>query len=179
VTLSFGLVYLFVLDFPAISGIFFLLSFVFLFSHFRYGPIIFAFGEATRGRFTSANEYLSTVDASRLSTTKRAYFFLTRGLVDEANNDLTAAESSYAKALYEGVLPDKEIALARLGLARIAHLQGKDDLAVEYLERLDRSAIPRSLLSEIELLGTSVQVRNQPDPKPVGLFDNVDTGRKQ
>lgn len=149
--------------FSVIIGSAFMLASAFLaIAYFWLGPTIVGYGEALRGNFLSANELLNAAgDVGKLSSRKRAYYFLTKGLVEESQNNLTAAEDFLNKARCEPMLPRKEEASIRVRLARIYLVQGRDEEAATQIDRMDMSAAGRRLKAEAGALSELVNRRTE------------------
>ena len=162
-------------DWPVVAVIFYLGALFFLYSYFAFGPVFVAFGYAKAEKFDAARSLLDRLAVPRKAgSRKEAYYFLTRGLIQENLNELSEAEASIRAALNGSGLFERDEALAYLKLAAIHHLQGREESSLSLCRTALKYKAPMSLSNTIETFEKQLVRASEAPRARVSLFDETE-----
>jgi hypothetical protein len=103
-----------------LSIVFFAAGALLIYAYVRGGPVWLLFRHVRGGNLRKAERLLRTIrNPELLAAGQRAYYFFTKGMIEEDKHDLDAAESSYLQALKIGLRTTNDAAVVNWRLADI------------------------------------------------------------
>jgi hypothetical protein len=128
------------------------------YGYVRYGPVWLLFRHVRRGDLPKAERLLGTIkNPGRLAAEQQAYYYLSKGMIEENRRDPDAAESSYLRALEVGLRATNDAAVANWRLADIYYRKKMVDEAKARIVRVSALPHEQGIDVEIEKLKAAIE----------------------
>jgi tetratricopeptide (TPR) repeat protein len=144
------------------AALFFITGALFAYGYFRYGSVWLAFQHLKNGEMVKAERLLDAIkNPQLLSGQQKAYYFFSKGLIEENRNNLDLAESCLKQALSAGLRTTNDTSLANLNLADIYYRKGMLSEARDRLKDASKLPHKQQVAEEIQKLKDALDAKGE------------------